>query len=726
MQTPKRTLRGPMRLLVPLAISATLHAGAISGPNMYKWFQNLGKTPVAQTAPLQEDILRTQRPKGQNPFLAERESYVSELLSLLKTGKEISISEFFLKSELLDKNIRAFDAGDTPYSEGYYKGQYQMLVSRAKEHLKGKKFKLKHLHIFFHTEFTRGYAPKQGNILDMLDSNWGNCNASTQLFSALIEDVLGIKDQKFLLYTNHIASILGKRKIENTSHKWEASYQLYDGCGAKLSKESMVAAYLLANGVQVPELPPDLQEPYLKTWKWPDRCRVKPEINSGLVNGAKKKYPPVNLPGSGVIPTEPIPNPDYVVKQTELSPKEVVAYAKIARAAYFFYLGESTPQGGNTVEFEPYSLEGVDWKKMMKYMKELTLQNVLLQYYPREYRLHNKLQSITSSQILSLVNSLPENAGEDLKEKLCSEYSFSAWKSPPKQIIMDFPYSFCTKEIGWIKYRYASGEFAPLNNDPEVINYLEKSTFDSVDSIVLVHLLEYLTPDDFQFFQNEFNKANTNIQRRYAAYGMVISDWKAGCEFISHHSNSSGILKPKIICCRDLGAIWENALDLTDSEGRGLTFLRGAYLSEEEMDSLVAVSQEHAKNRSVTAVLKLSRIMAEYADSLEGHSPRKAEFSRYALDLAKFAIENTPDSSKLNTFFAEFSPKHASLLIPTLENGCTVGHTVSRLAPIIDSKLIPKEAIDALKSTVLNPADVPYARVQASIILLDLGIDPLE
>lgn len=727
MKTPKRTLRSSMRLLVPLAISATLHTGAIAGPNIYKWFQNLEKTPIAQTAPLQEDIVRTQRPKGPNPFLTERETYVSELLFLLKNGKEISLSQFFIKSELIDKNIRAFDAGDKPSSEKYYHGQYQMLVDGAKEYVKGKKFKLKHLHKFFHTTFTRGYDPVQGSIVDMLDSTQGNCNASTQLFSALIEDVLGIKNQKFLVYNDHIASMVGKRKIENTLHRWDSAYQPYDGCGAKLPKGVMVAAYLLANGVEVADLPRSIQKIYMREWTWPKHCNMSPgRSGPGGRSGARKIYPLVNIPSGLDVPDGPVPNKEYIGLETELSLKEVVTYAQIIRATYAFHLDENNTPEKNTIAFEPYSLNGIDWKKMMKHMKELTLQNVLYQYYPREYRARNKLESITSSQVLSLVNSLPEYAGEDLKEKLCSEYSLFVRNSLPKQILLDFPYPFCTQEKEWVKYRYSIGDFAHLSSDPEIAKSLTRGIFPTVESAVLVHLFEYLTPKDFQFFQTEFTKANTDTHRKYAAYGMILSDWKAGCDFISSYSNSLGVLKPNIICCRNSEAIWENALDTSDPESRGLTFLRGAYLSEEEIDSLVAVSQEHCKNRSVTAVLKLSRIMSEYADSLPASSLRKVEFARYASDLVRFVVTNMSDGDKLNGSFVESSPKHASLLRPTLKGDIAVFNILSMLAPVINPKEIPEETINAFKCLLKDPDETPHGRIHVAMLLLDLGIDPLD
>ena len=725
MEKHKRTLRGPMRILVPLAISLTLHTGAITSPQIYSWFQKLGKTPVAQITPLQEGIMHTQGHKGPNPFLAERESYVSELLILLKSGKNISLSKFFIKSELIDKNIRAFEAEEKPQSEKYYQDQYQMLVGRAKKHVKGKKFKLKALHNFFHTTFTRGYDPRRGGIIDMLDSTWGNCKASTQLFSALIEDVLKIKNHKFLLYSDHIASIIGKRKIENTSHKWKHSYQPYDGCGAKLPKESIIAAYLHANGVEIAQLPLNLQKPYVQKWAWPAYCKVPPgKPGPRDVSGARMIYPPIGLSSGHDVPDWPVPNEEYTGLKTELSLKEVITYAQIARAAHALYLGEDDVSEQNAISFEPYSLNGIDWKKMMHHMKELTFQNVLLKHYPKEYTRHNKLQSITSSQILSLVNSLPEYAGENLKEHLCSEYSLSVQKFSPKQILLDFPYPFCTQEKEWVKYRYARGEFAHLSDDPEIIKYLKRSAFSTVDSALLVHLFEFSTPKDFQFFQTEFTKANTNVQRRYAAYGMAISNPEAGCDFLSSYSNSLGVLKPKIICCRDPAAIWENALDLSDPEGRGLSFLHGASLSEEEIDSLVTVSQEHSKNGSLTAVLKLSRIMGEYADSLEEPSVRKAEFTRYASDLVSFCVTRMLDGAKIDAFFAEFNPKDASLLIPTLEKGSTHIQLVSRLIPLTHPSEIPEGTIKSLKSISRDPTEPPYARVHSCILLLDLGITP--
>ena len=256
---------------------------------------------------------------------AEKRSFVRDLLSDLRHDRPVSMANFLIKSEVLDRNIRVFKSGKGEVvNEKAIREKYNMVLNLAKkktrEHADPEK-KLDALYGFVHFRLFRAYIRHYDSMLDILQTGRFNCNSSTKIMTALEEDLINSNNFGLILLDppsgsreGHVLNWFRDKngkvwEIENTKYIQRIPFR----AGLQTTKQILIAAYLRGNGVGIDQLPKSLAMLYKRKvrqesgWTGP---RPKREIREIFPNaGESHKIPPS--------PEEPIPNPNFREKADE-------------------------------------------------------------------------------------------------------------------------------------------------------------------------------------------------------------------------------------------------------------------------------------------------------------------------------------------------------------------------------------------------------------------------
>ena len=726
MEKPARRIRGPMRVIAPIAISAALHSGALFGiPAVRSWIQERQASALSSKEPLHDTIRNIDRVTLER-LKHEKKEYVSSLLDSLRKGKSIRLSEFYIQSEVLDANIYRAGEGKPLLNMQQYLDRYNSLVFRAKKYVAGKPDKLRGTYDFFHEVYSRGYDPKKPGMLDILDTEWGNCNSSTLLFSSLVQDVAGVP-QRILLFDDHIASFIRGRVIENTANLWAESNKPYDGCGAILPMEIMVAAYITNSGVEVDSLSRGLQKHYKQNRKWEKGCLARqPKSNPDFAAGAGG-FPLLGVDSGFTVPEYPIPNVRRKIAKEPLTTEDLLAYAKAIRLAHALsqQRGERESKWQAVVPVElPH---GLDWEQFLDRTKGWSIFSRIITFYPKEHRCSNKVYSTDDLEVLSIMRSFPKYKGTDLRKKLCSKYSSHVLKASPADLVKDFPYGFCRDERKVIMERYLSERWHELPVPPEINSLYLNLGFRNMGEHFLALLSNYARPEDFGFFMREFETRQDEDLRNYASYGMINADFERACNGVLRDAKSfSDKIGSITISCHNEEAIWSRFQDSPKEDIRELTFIRGAYITEEQAKLLESFGEKlSSEEKKPVALLKVARILAEYSDSL---GPSNFNKYHYSLLANQFSTKSAEMISKggSNLDFLEFHPSHFIHFKKIMEEGQYLGKFSPMAACVVAREQFPEETIELLKAAFASEEGKSMNRIAVAVVLLDLGINPLE
>lgn len=285
------------------------------------------------------DVLWPQAQKTENKLnmlREEKKQLIQEtLLGLQGKAKKTPMSRFFRKSQVLDYNIRALEEGSFDLVNGNDVADlYHDTLKQAKRwaaEFKSDRDKIAALHLFSHQNIFQWYLKTSGDFFYSLgatyDDNAGtyNCKSSTELQTALEDDIIGSKNYGVVVLDpaeggkkgGHLLSWFeddkGVWEIENTDGSFPRLTPFR--MGLRAPKDIFKAAYLARNGVSVSQLPGELAGLYSRG--------VRPD--GFPVAGAKTDLPE---PPEGKILNPYYKMPDPVPDDDDLKKKK---YKKILR-----------------------------------------------------------------------------------------------------------------------------------------------------------------------------------------------------------------------------------------------------------------------------------------------------------------------------------------------------------------------------------------------------------
>ena len=382
----KRKFTAAKRLLITSAVSIALHAGIIGPPTVSILNRTFKKQPVLIDNTQEEKKILN--PKKQLEKLkAEKQEYIQELLEKLNKGEHIPVSDFFIRTEIMDNNIAILQVGsDKLESEAEAIEKYQEILKRARKHTDSYQTdeeKLDALHQFAHDKLFKGYYLGSRGFLDIMKRGAYNCFSSTVFLAALENDIIGSDNYGIIVLdppkdpelgkAGHVLSWHREKPLKKDGHymSWHRregelfEIENTDGGtpvrrkyrkGLRVSKNTLAAAYLLENGLNLEELPGDIRKEYKK--------------------GIGDDYFPVTGVSTD-LPDPPdyfIPNPYYDAKKKPKigdtkklyeKMKEIADIINFARAVYtiekFLYFRSADEQDKGFTVYPIPIPEDIDW-----------------------------------------------------------------------------------------------------------------------------------------------------------------------------------------------------------------------------------------------------------------------------------------------------------------------------------------------------------------------------
>ncbi|MDD5172457.1 MAG: hypothetical protein PHF60_05485 [Candidatus ainarchaeum sp.] len=692
------------------AISAAIHFG-IMGAASQKCEENRFPSHSA----MHEDIA------GKKPDLGklkeEKKRYLAELLESLEKGKEIKLSEFLIKSQVLDRNITLAEQGQPGVSLEDMQGRHLKLVELANARLvSGSKDQVRGLYEFAQEKPFVGYFWDSSSVLDILDTGWYNCLSSAQFFSALMEDVLGRKDYRVLLFDDHVALLIRGKRFEVQDHTWAGANMIFNGCGLAAPRDIFIAGYLLKNGVTMGRLPKHLASLYDVTIS----RKVCPESGKDI---GDSELSGVYLPSPGVksgltVESYFMPNPRH-----KADVKQVVDTARVLFAAYELSRmksGEITPigKGGQDVSLgvTPIDIpaDANLGEVAERYNVELA-SFVFESMWPKRITNCNVLYGIPPDMIPEMINALPPAAMRKheyyTKDRICKRYAEAARNGTPKELDGYVASSFCHEVNSALKARYAA---------------------ERDHQLVTMGMGVMALPENFDFFLEELESGR--IPSDDIAYALVLSDWKKGCRKVMDLSRSMAIPHSLNRVCGRPDLAWKDVQESLSEPSHSpnswqLEFLEGSTLTKDQYSLLKNIRNDD----DVGIQLQLGRILYEYGDKETAfrrvrETAQKVlaagETPRY-LDLCGYPPEFYPILQPLMTL----SPYATITMVQGLINSGMVkpmrGTDLAAQEATANDQISVRKLRDALRNVVSDEQTEFDRRVDAAFLLLRLKIDPL-
>ncbi len=697
--------KGFRRLMMAFGIAAAVHATAIFSPELLR-HRAMKPTMTRQVVHEEIRISETQKKPDPAPLEEERKQYIAELLTMLKNGKRVLLSDFLIKSQILDENIELARGKQPLIKESDVKGKYFQLAEEAKKEVIGKENKIEELHHYLHTKVFAGYFWGSGSILDVIDRGWYNCLSSTEMFSALLEDVLGEEQYKVLLFDDHAATFLKGMVIENTADTWKEAHKSYSGCGLAAPSDIFVAAYLVKHGISEEEFPPRIAAIYKSRAVWKG-CpkKGKNKMAESLKGGG---FPVVGV-GSGFPepPLEFIPNPYF-----EVNSKRIVSLAKGLLAAYqmsHIYDEKGfmkTKMKDRDLLVKPIQIpENVDWGELLERMKEQLEYSHIVPFLPEKVQCCVPIMSICPHIVPEIIESVSMTGNKKFdyynKESICGRYEKAIENGTFTELKRYFPFSFCTALNAPLRKRYLG----------------EKN-----GSILWFGLGNMEIADNFDFFLDELKSENPEIKESAAA-ALLLTDATRACKVFNALREEDKIPVSTILGwgCTDKETAWKNIIAFRDSGIKNnedhrletaLAVIDGKDMDRHQYEILKSIS----KNVPLCSKPDLARIFYEYGDKKAAEECIKDTVERLAHgeDIANFWLCNIP-SEYIHLFFPLLKEK------PNL----AVGVANNLICNEEHREHIP-QLVEPLLAILQNAAMTVERRIKAAFTLLRLGVDPLK
>lgn len=271
------------RLMAAATLSLALHGGLLAAID---FIQSFGKQPQLPSLPGKVELVKPESVKPAEverillleKFKAEKKVFIQQLLQDLHQDKRIPISDFAIKSEVLDQNIDTLKSGSLDIEdEKAIRYRYKAVLKRAKKWVR--KFKkmrkmTEELHHFSHYQMFRGYLKGSSDIINILFNGIYNCTSSTKFQTALEDDIVRSENFGVIVLdppkdpskgkSGHMLSWFRDRnslwQIENTNGGPPRIVPFEKGL--RTPKEIFIAAYLINNGVDLSQLPHKIRRFY--------------------------------------------------------------------------------------------------------------------------------------------------------------------------------------------------------------------------------------------------------------------------------------------------------------------------------------------------------------------------------------------------------------------------------------------------------------------------------
>jgi hypothetical protein len=704
------------------AISLAVHTGLICSPTISSW---LNKPKISEQV-LHEEIASQKSKPDVKKLKEEREKYVSELLETLGKGGRIRLSDFFIKSEILEQNIALAEKGESLLDEKKIKRDYLELVEMAKKSVDGKENELQALHEFLHNEHYAGYYWDSGSILDAIEVGWYNCASSTKLYTALIEDVIGRRDGKIIVFGDHLMTFVGGQTIENTANGWKDAYAKYDGCGLIAPGEIFVAAYLSINKVAPEDLPRRLSHFYTSERSWPEKCSGKaakgPGGESLLSYGV---FPGVGINKGGDIPDNFIPedgdsiSAKKIVKMAEL----LFAVSKLEQSGkqQAQPLGESS----DMENFVPIPGKAENYIELWQRFNS-SFREVHEKWDPIPMRGRNcsmPLGRIPQSTVLGIIHSLSSKEKPSHKmysrESICQKFKEELEDSENRKISVYTSLASYCKEIGDFLRNKCAGI---THEDDSACGYSPYKALISMES-----------PENFGFFLK-----HAMMKPKPAHYlsfdGLVRSNFQEGCRVLHGMEPKTALVRIVLqLECGDKEMIWKDLEEcqkgkeeiIMSSPGPLFTLIDGRQLSKEQygiikrLGSYFPIYDEDGEySDSELPMPQIARILYEYGDK------------KTAEEYLRKYLSGIPGRPELSLYICGVPNEFIPLLLRAMEPPYTVHreYNAMKVASLIfESGERPKyepQFSQSLRMMVSSPEFSASARVNAAMLLLKMGIDP--
>ena len=620
-------------------------------------------------------------------FREKKRAYVEELQKTLKEGKNIRMSEFLIKSWVLDKSIEALEHGKPALDLAHVQQRYERLVAEVRASVKCSKSP-KAIHRHLHKEVLSTYYKGSGSIYDTLSRGWYNCNSSTELYSSLLEDVAGIKNYSWILYDDHIKSYLNGYTIENTEHKWNPAPP--DGCGLILPRESMIATYLVGNDVPLNDLPKRLAAYYLPIHA-PEKC-LKVSMKPIESRSSGRVYPFVGAVSGMDVPDHPVSNPDFRPSMPDKIVLKARALLAVHRMSQIEVESESMHLKTDTgeISFNPFILpEGVDWGHLLEEIKP-EVNPIRRIAFPAHLRRCFPIELLSLKVIPEIIESLPDRMRyeEYTRDRICGRYREVAKTGTIEELENYSKFTFCAGVNTILKERYLR------ENNIQIIIALKNMS----------------RAEDYPFFMDLIHSRDLET-RRNAATGAALADPKRGCAELRKlgFEKDRGARYPVVSVCGDTKYAWDVVFeagrnpDQRTSMELFLMFISGKDIDTIKVDFLKKIS--HKVNNSSKS--EIARILYEYGDK-EGSKKVYEEL-----------IKKVHGIWLCGTFPEEFNP----MLDGIIEKSPI---TVAKLFNSNEDRIVyPPKLVDALQALVINPKNSHSERVEAAFMLLLKGYEPI-
>ena len=695
-------MRRLKRFALPLVLSTALHLGA--GFGISKIVQQMRQPKPVRQQVLHEEIKPEPAPKKKpdlNKLLKEREQYVSEIHSALMRGEEVKLSDFLIKSAVLDRNIEMAEKGEFGPTEEHIRQKYDALVAKVKEEAELYSDKPSTIHYFLHTKILKGYFYASDSIIDILERGWYNCLSSTQLYSALLEDVAGIKNYKIMLYDDHLATFLKGRKIENVEHLWKKTNKRYNGCGFPVHRDAFIAAYLVKNGIEPGELPADISRIYSIKKRWKGCPKKGKKIVENIV--AESGFPDPGVKSGISVPSYFMENP-YYLANTE----DIVKLAEGLYAAYeFAHLHEEdrfteVEVNGNKMLINAIIIpEKVDWGQLLELFKSYFAFHSMMKFFPLCYECCGSLHTIAPEIIPEIIDEIPELAEkfrEYQTDEICNRYSNAIEWGNMAEVDSYTDFHFCTEVDEPLKDRYRQ----------------EK------DKNILRHGLGKMEiADNFDFFLNELDVLDDSEMKEAAVAGMMYSDTEKACNLLDELSEErkKPIQYQIMLGCWSDEIAWRYVYEWNEGKRK---FDAQTYVAFEiiEGKNITETEYEFLKTTYVKAPpplkFQIARIVYEYGDKETG------------LKYIDEAVDTVVRSDMYDQAICLFPREFAERLVPLLDKE---DHEISIAEGIMchgEEGKYMEDIVRALRRVVNNENKHIITRIHAAFILLRLGVEPLE
>ncbi|MFH1347863.1 MAG: hypothetical protein ABIH22_04150 [Candidatus Margulisiibacteriota bacterium] len=367
----KRMLASCGRLVATTSLSLLLHGGIAGTYNKFFTHRQLQSQPSAlidkqpkepsekktEESPetTSKKLSEAERKLHLERFLAQKRAFVQQLLQDIHQDKRsISMSNFMIKSGVLDRNIQSMQSdAEKLIDENEVHGRYKIVLEKAKKHMdksEKRKEKTDGLHYFSHRRMFRGYLKASSGILDVLMKGTYNCASSTEFITALEDDLIGSDGYGAIILdppkdpskgkSGHMLSWYKDKdnlwQIENTDGGKPRRVPFKKGL--RVPKEIFIAAYLIRNGIKVSQLPKKLTRFYKR--------------------GVGKDGFPI-AGESTDLPKPPdhfMPNPYYVPEI-----EDIIKEAKIIAAMLSLFGKHEEPEPGAMTLSILKIPDGVDW-----------------------------------------------------------------------------------------------------------------------------------------------------------------------------------------------------------------------------------------------------------------------------------------------------------------------------------------------------------------------------